>query len=69
MDRIDDITLVEIEKIDYHTFSHVNPPLPHPLNSIVLMKACHWLFFFKVGTICKTLHLTCWLRQEFKGPH
>ena len=37
--RIDDITLVEIEKIEYHTFSHVNPSLEHPLNSIILTES------------------------------
>ena len=36
IDIIDDLTLVEIEKIDYHTFSHVNPPLAHHSNSIIL---------------------------------
>ena len=39
IDRIDDITLVEIEKIKYHTFSHINPPLAHPLNSIILTES------------------------------
>ena len=36
---IDDLTLVEIEKIEYHTFSHENPSLAHPLNSIILTKS------------------------------
>ena len=39
IDRIDDLTLVEIEKIEYHTFAHVNPPLSHPLNLIILTKS------------------------------
>ena len=38
IDRIDDLTLVKIEKIEYHTFAHENTPLAHPLNSIILMK-------------------------------
>ena len=37
--RIDDITLVEIEKIEYHIFSHINPPLIHTLNPIILMES------------------------------
>ena len=39
IDRVDDITLVEIEKIEYHTFSHINSPLVHPLNSIILTES------------------------------
>ena len=39
IDRTDDLTLVEIEKIEYHTFAHVNPPLSHPLNLIILTKS------------------------------
>ena len=39
IDRIYDLTLVEIEKIEYHTFAHVNPPLAHPLNSTILTKS------------------------------
>ena len=39
IDRIDDLTLVEIEKIKYHTFAHENTPLAHPLNSIILTQS------------------------------
>ena len=39
IDSVDVLTLVEIEKVKYHRFSHVNPPLEHPLNSIILTKS------------------------------
>ena len=39
IDRIDDLTLVEIEKIEYHIVAHVNLPLTHPLNPIILMES------------------------------
>ena len=39
IDRIDDITLLEIGKIEYHPFSHVNPPLEHPLKAIILTES------------------------------
>ena len=39
IDRIDDLTLVEIEKIEYRTFAHVNPHLAYPLKSIILMES------------------------------
>ena len=35
MDRMDDLTLVEIEKIEYYTVAHVNAPLAHPLNLVM----------------------------------
>ena len=28
-----------MKKIEYHTFAHVNPPLAHPLKSIILTKS------------------------------
>ena len=48
IDRIDDITLVEIEKIEYHTFSHVNTPLSYPLNSIILTESESLVSLFEI---------------------
>ena len=48
IDRIDDITLVEIEKIKYHTFAHENSPLAHPLNSIILTESESLVSLFEI---------------------
>ena len=39
IDRVDDLTLIEIETIEYDIIYHVNPPLAHPLNPIILTES------------------------------
>ena len=39
IDRFGDLTLVEIETIEYHIVAHVNPSLEHPLNPVILTES------------------------------
>ena len=39
IDRINDLTLYEIETTEYHTIAHINPPLTHPLNPVILTES------------------------------
>ena len=67
IDRIDDLTLVEIEKIEYHTFSHVNTPLSYPLNSIILTESESLVSLFESWSSMQNITLNHLASSGFEG--
>ena len=67
IDIIDYLTLVEIEKIEYHTFANLNLPLAHPLNSIILMKSESLVSLFESSNNMKNITLDPLASSGVKG--